>query len=100
MPPRNQQRYTVDGVSYKVTNAYYTIGINARDGVIHMINRKSPESAAKNQWGVDNVPKNELPALRSSSDIAWGMWERMSPGKLGNINYIFSHLNLSIVNFS
>jgi hypothetical protein len=91
MPPRNQQRYTVDGVSYKVTNAYYTIGINARDGVIHMINRKSPESAAKNQWGVDNVPKNELPALRSSSDIAWGMWERMSPGKLGNINYIFSH---------
>ncbi|CAG5159510.1 uncharacterized protein ALTATR162_LOCUS5616 [Alternaria atra] len=95
MPPRNQQRYTVDGVSYRVTNAYYTIGINAQAGVIHLLNRKSPESAAKTLWGVESAPRNELPALKSSSDIAWGMWERMSPGNLGNINYIFSH---SIVN--
>lgn len=91
MPPRNQQRYTVNGVSYRVTNAYYTIGINAQSGVIHLINRKSPESAAKTLWGVESAPRNELPALKSSSDIAWGMWERMSPGNLGNINFIFSH---------
>jgi hypothetical protein len=91
MPRREEQRYTVNGVSYRVTGAYYTIGINAVSGVIHMINRKSPESGAKNLWRTQNVPRNELPALRSSSDIAWGLWERMSPSNLGNINYIFSH---------
>jgi len=36
-----------------------------------------------------------MPALRSSSDIAWGLWNRASPGRLSNINYFFS---VNIVN--
>jgi hypothetical protein len=94
LPPRDSQYYTVNGRRYRVTNAYHTIGINAQDGVIHFIDRMSPASAAKTLWhlpGSNLPPKDELPALASSSDIAWGLWERMSPGRLSNINYIFSH---------
>jgi hypothetical protein len=91
LPPLLNQHYTVAGTSYRITNAYYAIGINAESGVIHMINRKSPQQAAEALWNVKPAPRHELPALRSSSDIAWGLWERMSPGNLGNINYVFSH---------
>jgi len=45
---------------------------------------------AKAIWGVDSVSPDQLPALRSSSDIAWGLWNRHSQGSLSNINYFFS----------
>ncbi|KAI4621131.1 uncharacterized protein J4E87_006759 [Alternaria ethzedia] len=91
LPARNQQQYVVNGRTYRITGAFHTIGINAQDGVIHMINRRSAQSAAKQLWNVAQAPKDQLPALASSSDIAWGLWERMSAGNLANINYIFSH---------
>jgi hypothetical protein len=94
LPPVAFQYYTVNGRRYRVTAAHHVIGINAQDGVIHFINRVSAASSAKTLWGLggrDQPPKDELPALASSSDIAWGLWERMSPGRLSNINYVFSH---------
>lgn len=41
-------------------------------------------------WETNWIEKDELPALRSSSDFAWGFWTRMSPGNLGNINKFLS----------
>lgn len=46
-------------------------------------------------WGVPSVKLDELPALRQSSDIAWGLWNRHSKESLSNINYFFT---VAIVN--
>jgi hypothetical protein len=50
---------------------------------------------ARRLWGIraqDPLPPDELPALRASSDIVWGFWNRVSGDKLSNINGIVSML--------
>jgi hypothetical protein len=56
-----------------VTGAYSKIGINAKDGVIYFLQRKSPDKAAQDLWHVVEPVDAELPKLRASSDIAWGL---------------------------
>jgi hypothetical protein len=56
--------------SLQATGAYARFGVNAKDGIVYFIHRKSPEST-DSQRG-----KDELPKIRSSSDLAWGMWNR------------------------
>lgn len=73
----------------QVTSGHFTIGVNPRHGIIYFLNRASPASAARYLWDVPSVKPDELPALRSSSDIAWGLWRRQSD-HLWNINYFFS----------
>ncbi|OAL56443.1 hypothetical protein IQ07DRAFT_496077 [Pyrenochaeta sp. DS3sAY3a] len=90
LPPRSEQYYTVSGIRYRVTDAHFTIGVNAESGVTYLISRASPENEARMLWETDWIEKDELPALRSSSDFAWGFWTRMSPGNLGNINKFLS----------
>ena len=40
-------------------------------------------------WGVDPA-SDQLPVLRSSSDVAWGFWNRMNWGRRSNIRAFMS----------
>jgi hypothetical protein len=72
------------------------IGINRNDGVVYFLHRNSPEEAAGALWGIprEEINKDDLPAIRSSSDLAWGLWNRI-PGDLQKIKMIMS---MSIAN--
>lgn len=73
-----------------MTGAHFSIGINAASGIVFFLNVRSAQYAAKMYWGVDFAPGDQLPALRSSSDIAWGFWNRVSRGRLNNIRAFMS----------
>jgi hypothetical protein len=52
----------------------------------------SPKQAAHEEWDVplDQIQKQQLPDLASSSDHAWGFWTRAHVGgNIANINKIF-----------
>lgn len=54
-----------------MTQAYAKVGVNPVDGIVYFLYRQSPEDAAQEHW--KRRPRaDELPALRSSSDITWG----------------------------
>lgn len=55
----------------QVTQAYTKVGINPVSGLVYFLHRQSPEDAATEHWGRKPTGE-ELPALRSSSDITWG----------------------------
>ena len=60
-------------------------------GIVYFLHRESPEEAAKKLWEVDTVPAADLPHLRSSSDIAWGMWNRVAGAShLQDIKYFLA----------
>lgn len=44
-------------------------------------------SAEKHYWG-RKPATHELPHIRSTSDIAWGLWNRVVPGNLKEIKYL------------
>ncbi|EUC42083.1 hypothetical protein COCMIDRAFT_104432 [Bipolaris oryzae ATCC 44560] len=93
LPQKSTQQYTVNGRRYRVTGAHFIIGVNSRDGYIFLIDRSSPETQARNLWNIAPqipIPRDEMPALRSSSDIGWGFWNRVSGHNLGGINAFFS----------
>ncbi|KAF1919171.1 hypothetical protein BDU57DRAFT_443135 [Ampelomyces quisqualis] len=54
----------------QATGAFARFGVNAKDGIIYFIHRRSPESTDSRR------SKDELPKILSSSDLAWGMWNR------------------------
>lgn len=56
------------------------LGVNPESDIVYFINRLSPVEAARGLWKIDEIDRTQLPALRSSSDIAWGMWNRMMHG--------------------
>ncbi|KAJ4311116.1 Mitochondrial import inner membrane translocase subunit tim8 [Neodidymelliopsis sp. IMI 364377] len=94
LPGAMDQYYNADGRKYRVTRAYAIIGINPVSGLVYFINRESAETAAVRYWGRE-ATRDELPALRSSSDIAWGLWNRAASSNLRNLNYFVS---LQVVN--
>ncbi|CAG5153011.1 uncharacterized protein ALTATR162_LOCUS3000 [Alternaria atra] len=56
-----------------------------------MTNLRSSGTSAKALWGFPNLPPSDhLPALKSSSDIIWGLWSLASPNNLRAIKYVFS----------
>ena len=78
-----------------MTGAHFSIGINAASGIVFFLNVRSAQYAAKMYWGVNLPPGDQLPALRSSSDIAWGFWNRVNWGRLGNI---WAFMSMMVVN--
>ncbi|KAI4645727.1 hypothetical protein J4E93_005305 [Alternaria ventricosa] len=82
MPYLSSQRYEADGKTYRVTGAYSTVGINRNDGILYFLNRMSPEQGATDLWNLkpDQVDKADSPKIRSSSDLAWALWNRV-PGE-------------------
>lgn len=56
-----------------------------------MTNFRSSGTSAKALWGFPNIPSSDqLPALKSSSDIMWGLWSLVSPNNLRAIKYVLS----------
>jgi hypothetical protein len=57
---------------------------------VYFLDRQSPETAAEEVWGSKPSP-HELPALRSSSDLAWAFWERAATTTtIKNLKYFIS----------
>jgi hypothetical protein len=53
----------------QVTSAFSSIGVNPDSGMVFLISRTSAVEAAKLLWGQNPPPKDELPALRATSDF-------------------------------
>lgn len=79
-----------------MTGAHFTIGINAASGIVYFLNRRSAREAARIYWGLGTPPSDQLPALRSSSDIAWGFYNRMNWGRLENIRAFMSMMVINV----
>lgn len=89
MPEKANQRYEVCGKEYRVTNAEHTIGVNAQAGAVYAMQLSSAAKAARRLWRRAPLTE-ELPAIRSVSDIAWAFWNRAHAGHdLENIKYLF-----------
>jgi len=89
MPDKADQRYDVCGKEYRVTNAEHTIGANAESGAVYAMQISSAAKAARRLWKRAPLTE-ELPAIRSVSDIAWAFWNRVHQGEgLDNIKYLF-----------
>jgi hypothetical protein len=69
---------SVTDTCFQTTGAFNEVGINTIDGIVYFLDRLSPEMAAQRHWKMENVPPSRLPALRSSSDLTWGLWNRVS----------------------
>lgn len=65
----NEQWYNVDGKWYRATGASYAFSINAEQGVVMGLNRKSPRYAALERS--PRVAEEMLPGLSQFSDVAW-----------------------------
>jgi hypothetical protein len=66
------------------------MGVNPTDGLIYFLDRRSPQSSLRslNRGLYD---PNKLPQLRSSSDLAWGMWNRVAmPTNMKNVKMFMS----------
>jgi hypothetical protein len=61
-----------------VTGAYSRIGINRQDGIVYFLHRRSPEKGAEILWDNPSPDLTALPKLRSSSDLAFGLWNRVA----------------------
>ncbi|KAF2255978.1 hypothetical protein BU26DRAFT_12892 [Trematosphaeria pertusa] len=94
--PHNNQRIPEDVQSYRgpdnrvrrVTGAYFVIGINADEGAIFTINVKGPSYTAPERF--PPVPFDQLPNLRASSDVMWGLWKRYAPANtINNLKWYF-----------
>lgn len=77
-----------------MTGAHFSIGVNPIAGIVFFLNRRSAREAVKMYWGYA-ATNEQLPALRSSSDIAWGFWNRGNWGKLGEVR---AFMSLMVVN--
>jgi hypothetical protein len=71
------------------------MAVNSVSGIVMFLHRKSPEVSAKELWKVDSPPPEQLPLLRSSSDIAWALWNRVAGPNVRNIKYFMA---LTVVN--
>lgn len=115
LPPVENQKYIVAGKEYrvrlcfavygettdsvvKVTGAEYIMGVNAQDGLVYFINLLSPVQSAMQLWKTPNPSKDDLPAIRSSSDVAWGLWNRAVNSKGKDVKKITKFMSLTITN--
>jgi hypothetical protein len=90
LPEKVNQRYEVCGTEYRVTNAEHTIGVNTDAGAIYAMQLSSAAKAARRLWKRTPLAE-ELPHIRSVSDIAWAFWNRahVSSESVQDIRYLF-----------
>lgn len=91
--PLNEQTYMAYGKRYQVTGARAKFGVQDKAGAIMVNIAVSPASAFRQLYGRDARP-DELPQLRSLSDLLWAGWIRGSNPHVGNpnpanLNYMF-----------
>ncbi|KAF1928401.1 uncharacterized protein M421DRAFT_92650 [Didymella exigua CBS 183.55] len=91
------QTYTVEEKTYRMTDAHAIIGANTLSGVIFFVDFRSASHAAGSLWYPEIPTAETLPKLRAISDISWAFWNRAwekRSGKnrdLGNINFFVVH---------
>ncbi|KAI4640738.1 hypothetical protein J4E93_008329 [Alternaria ventricosa] len=90
MPELERQRYEVCGKEYRATGAQFNIGANSQAGAIYGNELFSPARNARNLW-FEDPHADALPAIRSVSDMAWAVWNRVhtNPREFQNIRYLF-----------
>jgi hypothetical protein len=89
-PAQHHQYYKAPcGTEFRETGAEHTVGVNSVGGAVFAMDIKSPAKAARSLWG--RAPKTEeLPHIRSFSDISWAFWNRAAGGgNIQNIKYFF-----------
>jgi hypothetical protein len=70
----------------RVTSAAHTVGVNGIGGAVIAMNIVSPAKAAAGLWSQDPKPE-ELPHIRSFSDISCAFWNRAAAGDIQGIHY-------------
>jgi hypothetical protein len=67
------------------------MGVNAAGGALFMMNSVSAAHGAEKLWG--RTPNaDELPHIRSFSDVAWAFWNRAASSNIQNIKYLFVNI--------
>ncbi|PSN73341.1 hypothetical protein BS50DRAFT_185402 [Corynespora cassiicola Philippines] len=101
VPSRLQIYDAGDGMIRHRTGGYFFVGVNPEEGVLLAMNRLGPAHAAK-KWTNLPFPMNELPHLRQSSDIFWGMWEayilRDRDNRVHLVDNVKYYFSMSITN--
>jgi hypothetical protein len=80
---------------YQVTGAYSRVGINRNDGIVYFLHRLSPEKSAEILWNNPSLDPAALPKIRSSSDLVFGMWNRVAAP---NGNKIEKFISMNVIN--
>jgi len=89
-PEKENQHYKAPcGTIMRVTSAEDTVGINGIGDMVVAINIVSPARAAEDLWGRKPLPE-ELPHIRSFSDISWAYWNRAAAGNIQGIKYFMA----------
>ncbi|KAF2713382.1 hypothetical protein K504DRAFT_136464 [Pleomassaria siparia CBS 279.74] len=94
--PREKQTYVVDGRTYKMTRALCQMMVDHEGGAIYTSYRVAAYNAAKRMWRprVADPPKDQLPKLRSMSDLMYAGWiwdDGVPAAKWKEIKYLFSN---------
>ncbi|KAF1963714.1 hypothetical protein CC80DRAFT_588066 [Byssothecium circinans] len=70
-----------------VAGAHFSRGLNPKEGVIIVMEKRVPRFAAQSQ----SMPIDKLPRLQRPSDVEWGMWkfyrDAFSIKKYNNLQY-------------
>lgn len=94
-PEKKEQYYEVCGTKYRVTGAELTIGVNAAGGAVFALNLASAAKSARRLWGV-KPEIEQLPHIRSVSDVSWAFWNRAVAGTPGadlrDVKYFFVNM--------
>lgn len=65
------------------------MGANPKDGVIYFLDRRSPQTSLRS-LSRNRYDPSKLPQLRSSSDIAWAIWNRVAVSNMKNVKMFMS----------
>jgi hypothetical protein len=88
-PDKHNQYYKAPcDAEFRVTGTEHTVGVNAQSGAVFALDIKSPAKAARNLWR-RAATTEELPHIRSFSDISWAFWNRPAAGNIQHLKYFF-----------
>ncbi|KAF2848992.1 hypothetical protein T440DRAFT_143734 [Plenodomus tracheiphilus IPT5] len=82
LPSDANQYYDVCGKEYRTFEFIVNPG-----GMVALMNVRAPSFCATIEWG-HKPTTSELPQIRATSDLAWGMWNRAGPSDKKDIKYL------------
>ncbi|KAH3906715.1 hypothetical protein HBI56_228980 [Parastagonospora nodorum] len=89
-PEKANQYYKAPcGTTMRVKDAAHAVGVNGIGGAVIAMGIVSPAKAAAGLWCRDRKPE-ELPHIRSFSDISWAFWNRAAAGNIQGIHYFMA----------
>ncbi|KAH5436206.1 hypothetical protein HBI47_071090 [Parastagonospora nodorum] len=89
-PEKANQYYKAPcGTTMRVVDAAHAVGVNGIGGAVIAMGIVSPAKAAAGLWCRDRKPE-ELPHIRSFSDISWAFWNRAAAVNIQGIHYLMA----------